>query len=54
MKSAARSLDLVGDDRLAVAHADGLVRLYQMTPKETDPERETEAAKTTAGSKPKS
>ncbi len=31
MKSAARALDLVGDDRLAVAHADGHVRLYQMT-----------------------
>ena len=31
MKNAARSLDLVGNDRLAVAHADGFVRLYQMS-----------------------
>lgn len=31
MKSAARGLDLVGIDRLAVAHADGSMRLYQMT-----------------------
>lgn len=31
LKSAARSLDLVGEDRLAVAHADGNVRLYQLT-----------------------
>lgn len=33
VKSAARALDLVGNDRLAVAHADGAVRLYQMTEK---------------------
>ena len=33
MNSAARGLDLVGNDRLAVAHADGFVRLYQMTAK---------------------
>lgn len=31
MKSAARGLDLLGGDRLAVAHADGTMRLYQMT-----------------------
>ncbi len=38
MKSAARALDLVGDDRLAVAHADGNVRLYQMAVQKTEPE----------------
>lgn len=38
MKSAARSLDLVGNDRLAVAHADGYVRLYQMTAQIAEPE----------------
>ncbi len=34
LKSAARALDLVGHDRLAVAHSDGAVRLYQMTAKD--------------------
>ena len=33
LKSAARALDLLGDEKLAVAHADGNVRLYQMTAK---------------------
>ena len=32
LRSAARALDLIGDDRLAVAHHDGHVRLYTMTP----------------------
>jgi WD40 repeat protein len=36
MKSAARALDLVGSDCLAVAHADGSVRVYQMTAKPSD------------------
>ena len=31
LKSAARALDLVDEQRLAIAHADGSVRLYQMT-----------------------
>jgi len=44
MKSAARGLDLVGDDRLAVAHADGFVRLYQMAAPATDAEPKKEAA----------
>lgn len=45
-KSAARGLDLVGNDRLAVAHADGALRVYQMTePASSEPEGE---AKTTA------
>ncbi len=43
MKSAARALDLVGDHRLAVAHADGYVRLYQMT----DPAPASEGGGTT-------
>lgn len=42
MKSAARALDFVGDDRLAVAHADGYVRLYQMTSAETNDEQKDE------------
>ncbi|WP_372897167.1 hypothetical protein, partial [Stieleria sp.] len=42
MKSAARGVDLVGEDRLAVAHADGHVRLYQMTAEATEPEEATE------------
>ncbi len=37
LSSAARALDFVDESRLAVAHADGKVRLYAMTPKtETD------------------
>lgn len=48
MKSAARSLDLVGEDRLAVAHADGYLRLYSMTSPEPDSEQEK---KTPAASK---
>ena len=48
MKSAARGLDLVGKDRLAVAHADGAMRLYQMTEpasSDSDEEKPTETAK---------
>ncbi len=37
MKSAARSLDLVHDDQLAVAHADGHARLYSMTQNPEEP-----------------
>jgi WD40 repeat protein len=44
MKSAARALDLVGDHRLAVAHADGYARLYQMTAPQSDAEQETRTA----------
>ena len=43
-KSAARAVDLVGNDRLAVAHADGSVRLYQMTAKEPAQQEKTDAA----------
>jgi len=39
MKSAARGLDLVGNDRLAVAHADGFVRFYRMTAQPSEPEQ---------------
>ena len=42
MKSAARGVDLVGENRLAVAHADGHVRLYQMTAEASEPEEATE------------
>jgi len=44
VKSAARALDLVGNDRLAVAHADGAVRLYQMTEKAIEPDKKQDAA----------
>jgi WD40 repeat protein len=43
-KSAARAVDLVGNDRLAVAHADGAVRLYQMTAKDNEPDEKQGAA----------
>ena len=43
-KSAARAVDLVGKERLAVAHADGSVRLYQMTAKEPAQQEKTDAA----------
>ena len=43
-KSAARAVDLVGNDRLAVAHADGAVRLYQMTAKDNEPDEKKGAA----------
>ncbi|MDC0279195.1 WD40 repeat domain-containing protein [bacterium] len=48
MKSAARALDLVGNDRLAVAHADGFVRLYQMTAKSSEPEQDGKEAESSA------
>ena len=44
VKSAARALDLVGNDRLAVAHADGAVRLYQMTEKAIEADGNQDAA----------
>jgi WD40 repeat protein len=44
-KSAARALDLVGNERLAVAHADGSVRVYQMTAKPSDPDPNHRATK---------
>ena len=48
-KSAARAVDLVGNDRLAVAHADGAVRLYQMTAKDNEPgEKQGEAVPPTS------
>ncbi|MGI9444000.1 MAG: WD40 repeat domain-containing protein, partial [Rubripirellula sp.] len=43
-KSAARAVDLVGKERLAVAHADGSVRLYQMTVKEPAQQEKNDAA----------
>jgi len=49
MKSAARALDLVGNDRLAVAHADGSVRLYQMTAKPGEGDANQKATETTGG-----
>lgn len=51
MKSAARALDLVGEDRLAVAHADGAVRLYQMTAKPSEPDQVQKATEPAASSK---
>lgn len=46
LKSAARSLDLLPDKtRLAVAHADGFVRLYRMTAKQPAPENATKTEK---------
>ena len=48
LKSAARGLDLLPDKtQLAVAHADGFVRLYRMTAKE--PEPQSTAKKENAG-----
>ncbi|MCP4941890.1 MAG: WD40 repeat domain-containing protein, partial [Planctomycetaceae bacterium] len=44
VKSAARALDLVGNDRLAVAHADGAVRLYRMTEKAIEADGNQDAA----------
>jgi WD40 repeat protein len=49
MKSAARALDLVGNDRLAVAHADGSVRLYRMTAKPNGTDDAPKATENTDG-----
>lgn len=39
---AARGLDLIGEDRFAVAHADGTASVYQMTEPEAEPQTETQ------------
>lgn len=44
LKSAARAVDLVGKNRLAVAQADGAMRLYQMTEKVNEADDSDEAA----------
>jgi len=45
LASAARGLDLLGDNRLAVAHSNGAVRIYQMTKKTAPPAAKTSPAK---------
>ena len=48
-KSSARAVDLVGNDRLAVAHADGAVRLYKMTAKDSQPDEGNTTAESAQG-----